>query len=272
MSAAADIQNASGAPLSGRSVVVTRALEQSGALAAPLEALGAEVLAFPVIAIADPPDWQPVDDAIRNLATYDWVVLTSSNAVERFFARLPFVDRSAEALSRVKVAAIGRSTAVRMRELGVEPDLIPAQARAEGMVEAFRGLGAGAGWRVLVPRALEAREVLPDELRALGATVDVVAVYRSVPAEPVAAVLERFRAGTIDAVTFTSGLIAKRFAETIAAAGLDAASVMRDVAVASIGPVTSDAIRELGYEVDVEAPQATMASLAEAIGSHFSAP
>jgi len=270
MATAADNPHDIGAPLRGRSVVVTRPLAQARELAEPLQAYGAEVLAMPVLAIVDPPDLQPLDDAIARLATYDWVVLTSTNAVERFFGRVVFVDRTAVALSHVKLAAVGRSTAKRMRDTGVEPDLVPEDARAEGLVDAFASLGVGEGCRVLIPRAVEAREVLPGALREMGAHVDVVPVYATVPAEPDDAVVARLREGSVDAVALTSGAISRAFFSAMADAGLgDPEHVSARLVVASIGPVTSNELRELGVEPDVEAPEATMASLAETIAEHF---
>jgi uroporphyrinogen III methyltransferase/synthase len=272
MASSHDIPHDLRAPLRGRSVVVTRPLDQARALAEPLAALGAEVLAMPVLEVVDPPDSGPIDDAIRELASFDWVVLTSSNAVDRFFARLRCAEASAEGLSAVKVAAVGSATADRMREQGVEPDLVPARARAEGLVEAFRELGVGSGCRVLVPRALKAREVLPDALREMGAEVEVAPVYQVVPVEPDPGVVARLREGTVDCVTFTSGAIAREFVNALEAAGLDAGDVMSRLVLATIGPVTTDDLEVIGYRAGIEAPQATMRSLAEAIAEYFEQP
>ncbi|MDR3687176.1 MAG: uroporphyrinogen-III synthase [Coriobacteriia bacterium] len=258
-----------GAPLAGRSVVITRTREQAASLAEPLEAFGAEVLAMPVLAVVDPPDPSAVDAAIAELTSYDWVVLTSTNAVDRFFARLVFVDRAAEALSHVKIAAVGRATAAHLRVKDVEPDLVPDDARAEGLVAAFGSLGVGEGCRVLVPRALKAREVFPDALRAMGAEVDVVPVYQTVAVEPAPEVLERLRAGSVDCVSFTSGAIAEAFFSAIRSAGIEPGALMAGVAVASIGPVTTEALKALGYKDDIEAEKQTMASLAQAIADYF---
>ncbi|MEI7815420.1 MAG: uroporphyrinogen-III synthase, partial [Coriobacteriia bacterium] len=134
-----------------------------------------------------------------------------------------------------------------------------------------RDMGAGPGWRVLIPRAEDAREVLPEELRAMGCAVDVVCVYRTQLAEADPAIIERLRVGSVDIVTFTSGAIARGFVSAIEASGLDAEQVMGQLAVASIGPVTSDAIRELGFAVDVEATESTMGSLVDAVAERFSA-
>jgi uroporphyrinogen III methyltransferase / synthase len=269
---AADTAQDNDAPLAGRSIVITRPRAQARKLAEPLEALGAEVLTMPVLEVTDPPDPAAVDAAILALPDYDWVVLSSTNAVDRFFARLMFVDRTAEALSHVKIAAVGRATAAHLREKGVEPDLVPDDARAEGLVAAFRALGVGEGCRMLVPRALVAREVLPDELRAMGARVDVVPTYQTVPVEPDPAVIGRLREGTVDVVAFTSGAIARAFASALREAGLDPDEVLSRVAIASIGPVTSDELVTLGYRPAIEASKAMMASLAQAIGEYFRGP
>jgi uroporphyrinogen III methyltransferase/synthase len=254
-----------GAPLSGRSVIVTRTLAQAHTLVEPLESLGAEVLAFPVLETVDPDDWAPLDAAIANLADYDWVVLTSTNGVDRFLKRFRAVKGSRDAILGAKFAAVGSATAEKLAKHGLPPALVPADFRAEGLVEAFRGLGAGPGCRVLIPRAEDAREILPDALRAMGCNVDVVCVYRTQLAESDPAVIERLRTGAVDVVTFTSGAIARGFVSAIEGAGLDAETTLAGLAVASIGPVTSDAIRELGLAVDIEAAESTMGSLVDAI-------
>jgi len=260
-----------GAPLSGRSVIVTRTLAQAHTLAEPLASLGAEVLAFPVLETVDPEDWGALDSAIANLASYDWVVLTSTNGVERFLRRFRVVGGSSDAIVAAKFAAVGSATAAKLARHGLPPAVVPTDFRAEGLADAFRDMGAGPGWRVLIPRAEDAREVLPDELRAMGCEVDVVCVYRTRLAEADPAIIERLRAGSVDIVTFTSGAIARGFVSAIEASGLDAERVMAQLAVASIGPVTSDAIRDLGFAVDVEATESTMGSLVDAVAERFSA-
>jgi uroporphyrinogen III methyltransferase/synthase len=169
-----DTSAITGAPLNGRSVIVTRTLAQAHTLAKPLEALGAEVLAFPVLETVDPKDWGPLDAAIADLASYDWVVLTSTNGVDRFLKRFRAVKGSRDAILGAKFAAVGSATAEKLATHGLPPALVPADFRAEGLVEAFRELGAGPGCRVLIPRAEDAREILPDELGAMGCDVDVV--------------------------------------------------------------------------------------------------
>jgi uroporphyrinogen III methyltransferase/synthase len=255
-------------PLAGRSVLVTRTAEQAGALGDRLAELGAEVVAFPVIETVEPRSWLATDQAIERLGEYDWLVLTSTNGVDRFFERLFELDRDARSLAGVRVAAVGSATADRLFDRGIRPDLVPADFRAEGLIEAFdeRGVGA-AGERVLVARALEAREVLPETLRERGAVVDVVPVYQVVAAQADPAVVERLRAGDIDVITFASGGTAARFVEVVGAAGLDADAVLRGAALASVGPVTTEALRAMGHEVAVEPDESTMGALAEAIAA-----
>jgi uroporphyrinogen III methyltransferase/synthase len=215
---------------------------------------------------ADPDDWGPADAAIGCLADYDWIVLTSTNGVSAFLRRFKEQGGSREALLGSKLAAVGSATAEKMRRHGIPAQLVPADFRAEGLVDAFREMGAGSGWRVLLPRACEAREVLPDSLRKLGVSVDDVAVYNTQRVAPEPAVLLRLAAGTVDCVTVTSGAIGKALVATLLEAGVDPERVLAGVVVASIGPVTTHALEALGYRVDLEAPQATVDSLARAIG------
>jgi uroporphyrinogen-III synthase len=248
-------------PLTGRSVVVTRAVEQAAGLSAPLEALGADVLIMPIIAIVGPEDWEPADEAIESLDAYDWVVLTSVNGVDALDERMRLHGLRIQDLACKRVAAVGSTTAARLRECGVEPTIVPERFRAEGLVAELRAIGPAAGRRVLIARAAEAREVLPDDLRGLGFDVTVVAVYRVVSAAPPAEVLDRFEDGGVDAVVFASGGTARRFVEVLADAGMDARELLVGPVVASIGPVTTDALHELGIAVDVQAEEATAASV-----------
>jgi uroporphyrinogen III methyltransferase/synthase len=256
-------------PLSGRSVVVTRSAGQASALAEPLEALGAAVLALPVIEMADPEDWAPADAAIERIDSYDWIVLTSANGVEALDARMSVHGLRIGDLRGGPIAVVGSSTAERLRESGLEPAVVPEHFRAEGLVAALRQAGLRAGDRVLVARAQEAREVLPEELRALGAIVDVVPVYRVVTVVPPADVLERLASGGFDAVVFASGGTARRFVEVLADVGMDAVQMLVDPVVVSIGPVTTEALHGLGIAVDEEAESSTSASIVDAIVGRF---
>jgi len=259
-----------GAPLAGRSVLVTRTAEQAHALVDPLTALGAEVLVMPVLETVDPDDWGPVDDAIRALDTYDWLVFTSTNSVDRFLRRFRPAGGSRDALLGIRIAAVGSATANRLAHHGLPPVLVPDDFRAEGLIAEFRAMGPDECRRVLLPRALEAREVFADALTEMGCVLDVVTVYRVQAARPVPEVIERLRERTVDAVTFTSGAIASAFVTALDASGLDADEVMSGLTVASIGPVTTEALQALGYSADIEADESTMASLAVAVGLAFS--
>jgi uroporphyrinogen III methyltransferase/synthase len=250
-------------PLFGKTVVVTRSREQASALTDRLADLGAEVLEFPTIRMVEPESWEPVDEAIRRIGDYDWIVFTSVNGVGMFFDRLENADLDARALSNARVAAIGPATAARCIERGIRPDYVPEEYRAEGVLEGFLERGVGEGTKVLVPRALEAREVLPDTLRERGATVDVVPVYRTVLGNGGGSVLERLADATVDVVTFTSSSTVRNFVEL--AKGIDLADAMKSVLVASIGPITSDTARELGLTVGVEAEEYTIPGLVQAI-------
>ncbi|MHB8762407.1 MAG: uroporphyrinogen-III synthase [Coriobacteriia bacterium] len=265
-----DTSAVGGGQLTGCRVLVTRAPHQAAGLAGPLEALGAEVVIAPVIDTIEPRDWAPADAAIAELASYGWVVFTSTNAVERFLGRMREIGFPLSALDLIRVAAVGPSTAERLSEFGVQVHLVPSDYRAEGLVDEFARAGAGPGWRVLIPRAERAREILPESLRASGAHVDVVPVYRTVPAVPAPDVVALLRAGAIDVITFTSPSTVRHFLAWLEAAGLDPSAVMARVAAASIGAVTSAALRARGYAAAVEAESSTAAGLVTAIAAHCS--
>lgn len=248
--------------LEGKRVVVTRSREQAGALVGLLVEAGAEPLVFPCIELVDPPDTAPLDGAIRDLDVYAWVVFTSANTVERFFARLAGGDRDARHLHGLRVASVGPATTSALRAHGIEPDFVPDEYVGEGLLTGLCARGVGAGTRVLLPRALEAREVLPDGLRERGARVDVVPVYQTVTGTGDAAVLERLRAGEADAVTFTSPSTVRGFLRL--AEGVDTKRLL----VAAIGPVAARAAREAGLEVAVEPDEYTAPALVAALDAY----
>ncbi len=257
-------------PLAGRSVIVTRAREQAGELVGLLIERGAHAIELPAIDIADPPDWGPCDRAIEHLADYDWIVFTSRNAVDRFTARLP----GRLGAFAGKIAAVGPATASRLLELGAPPGRVPADghaARAEGLLDALACEDL-ADQRVLLPRALVAREILAEGLRARGAEVDVVPVYRLVGSDAWAEeALNRLRARQVDAVCFASGATAEMFFTSLGLSERDETDLVAGVCLASLGPVTSDTLRRLGHPPTVEAGERTMASLVQALVDHFAA-
>ena len=158
-------------PLMGRSIVVTRAREQASELVKRLSDLGAECLECPTIKVAPPDDLKPLDMAIENLSTYDWLIFTSVNGVNFFFNRLFAKNKDVRALSNVHTAVIGPATAKRLFDFGLQSDIVPESYRAESIIKAFAGKDIN-GKKILLPRAKEARPILPSELARMGAVVD----------------------------------------------------------------------------------------------------
>jgi uroporphyrinogen III methyltransferase/synthase len=231
-------------PLAGVSVAVTRARAQASALAGRLRGLGARVVEAPAIRV------EPLDPPVGDLSRFDLVCFTSPNGVERFFAADGV--RDARALAGATVAAIGPGTARALRAQGIAADVIPERSVAESLVEALRDVPVH---RALIARAEEARDVLPDALRDRGAEVEVLALYRTV-AEDLDADARAAALGS-DYATFTSASSARFFHE--------AAGTLDGPRVVSIGPVTSDALRALGREPDVEATAHTPDGLVAAL-------
>jgi len=253
-------------PLFGKTVVVTRAREQASDLVVRLEALGANCLEIPTIEVVPPSTWDPVDRAIDNLAGYDWLVFTSVNGVGFFFERLFHRKKDARALSRARTAVIGPATAKRLADFGLASDIVPESFRAESVVAAFANEDM-AGKRVLLPRALEARAVLPEALARRGAVVDEVAVYRTVAVDKGRAdLLDALHHKQVDLVTFTSSSTVQHFKALLPEKGL---TLMQGVKVASIGPITTDTALALGFGVDVTASRYTIDGLVEAILVHW---
>jgi uroporphyrinogen III methyltransferase/synthase len=246
-------------PLFGQRIVITRAKAQADALTSKLAALGAEPVELPTIEIAPAAEYAPLDRAIERLAEYDWLIFTSVNGVKFFLDRLDRSNTDLRAI-RGKICAIGPATRAAIQALHLKVDLMGKEYVAEGLLEAFRGHDL-ASKRVLLPRAAVARDLVPAELTRRGALVDVVEAYRTVMPESAAArAREIFSAPHHpDWIVFTSASTVQNF---VAAAG---AELLRDVRVASIGPVTTAAARELGIAVIVEAREYTINGLLDAI-------
>jgi uroporphyrinogen III methyltransferase/synthase len=252
-------------PLSGRRIVVTRARAQASGFAAELESLGAEVIRFPTIRIDGAPDVDALRRAAAGVGEFDWVVFTSANGVEHFWGALEAGGLDARALAGVRVCALGPATAAELARHGVRADLVPDEYVAEATVEALAAAVELRGTRVLIPRAEVARPVLPDSLRERGAEVVEVAAYRTVQDGTGAEeVRRRIQAGEVDLVTFTASSTVRSFAELV---GTETGRA----ALASIGPITSGTLRELGMRVDVEAAEYTIPGLVTAIRKLFEA-
>lgn len=240
--------------LAGRRVVVTRARDQAAAFVALLEARGARVIALPTIA-TEPADPADVDRAVAALETYEWIVFSSANVVRYFLERV--AARGTPHLpAALRVAAVGQATARLLAERGIRVDAVPEEFVGVRVAEAMGDLR---GRRVLLPRADIGRAETVQALEAAGATVEVVTLYRTVPAPPDPAGLAALAEG-VDAITFTS---ASTFTNLLPMLGDRAAVLLSPVVIASIGPVTSAAIRAAGLPVHVEPAEHTTAALAE---------
>jgi len=253
-------------PLAGRRIVVTRAREQAAELVEALAALGAEVITAPTIRIEPLADLEPLRVALARLERYDWVVFTSQNSVQVVFDMQAARGKTSRPLGKARIAAIGPATGSALSAHGVAVDVLPEGHVAESLVEAMASRGELRGARVLLPQAEFARDVVAEGLRALGADVDVIAVYRTVPAlEEGAALAQQILSGRIDVITFTSSSTVHSFVQSV---GADAASSGR-FSAAVIGPITAATAREYGLPVAIEAAQYTAAGLVDALARHF---
>ncbi len=249
-------------PLLGKGIVVTRAREQASGLAQSLAELGAHVIQFPTIEIHELTDFSAVDAAIEALDSYQWLVFTSVNGVKHFWKRLQKHGLDTRAIFGKKVAAIGPATADILRERGIEPDFIPERYVAEGVVEGMLKLGMK-GQRILIPRALEAREVLPEALREAGATVDILPVYETKPAGAHKdEVLEALAAGQLHCVTFGSSSTVDNFLSLV-----DAETLKKhpQVQLAAIGPVTAKTLESHGLPCHIQPKEYTIPALVDTL-------
>lgn len=254
-------------PLFSRRVLVLRAVAQAEATARAIRERAAEPVIFPVIEICAPPDPAPLRRAAENLAGYDWVLFTSANGVERFFDVLGELGRDARAFAAARVGVIGPKTAAALARYGLRADLVADEFIGEDLARAV--LERGPARRVLLPRALVAREALPDALRAAGVSVDVVPAYQTRPIGPERAreLIERFERTEIDVVLFTASSTVDAL---VGALGARAAELLARTTVASIGPVTTRAAARHGLRVDVTADEYTIEGLLDALERHAS--
>ena len=252
-------------PLFGRRIVVTRTRKQAGALSGALGRLGADVFELPTIRIEPPKELREFAELVRDVHGYDWLVFTSPNGVTAFFEMFFKLYNDARAIGGVRIAAIGPATAARVRDYHLAVDLQPEEFVAEAVVAAFQKQGSVENERFLLARAETARDVLPKELSRLGAIVDEAIAYRTVPeTEDVSGGIARFRSEGADLITFTSSSTVENFM----ALKLPLPATLK---TASIGPVTSKTMRELGLTVDVEARQYDIPGLVAAVRKYYGA-
>ncbi len=256
-------------PLLGKRIVVTRARAQASELTEQLADLGADCLECPTIEVAPPDSYAPLDAAVADLKRYQWVVFTSVNGVDAFFQRLTLQGRDARALGHLRTAAIGPATAERLRSHGVGTDILPQTYQAESVVAAFAKEPVRGG-RILLPRAKEARTILPEQLRAMGAEVDEVPAYQTLASrEKADELLTALQARTIDMVTFTSSSTVTNFKALLPEDQADV--LMQGTAIACIGDITAQTAARLGFKVDLVAEVFTIKGLCDAIVKYYQA-
>jgi uroporphyrinogen III methyltransferase / synthase len=253
-------------PLTGRRIIVTRPRTQSRGFAEMLERYGAEVVLLPTIETAPVASYDRLDVALEQIAQYHWLLFTSVNGVKYFIERLQTDGKSVDQLRHLQIGTIGPETARAVTGLSLQVTAVPAEYRAEALVTV---LGDVRGQRILLPRAAEAREVLPKELRNLGAQVDEIPVYET--RRPQTAETEKVRAllatAQIDMVTFTSSSTVRNF--VAAFAGENLSKLLQTTRIGCIGPITADTVREYGLTVTVQSSVYTIPGFTEAIVEYF---
>ena len=258
-------------PLLGKKILVTRAREQASGFSDLLRLRGAEPMEFPVIKIQRLENDDALDSALSELSRYDWVVFTSANAVPVFAERLAAQNLDARAFGKAKIATIGPATAQAVfASLRIRADYTPTEAVAEAVLSQWPDPDM-TGRRVLLPRAAEAREILPDQLRQRGANVDVIPIYETMlDAAESDALREMLRNGEIDVLTFTSSSTVRNFAQALTNGNpSELPALVGNVLVAAIGPVTADTARELGLPPQITAAEHTLLGLLAAIETFF---
>jgi uroporphyrinogen III methyltransferase/synthase len=258
-------------PLFGRRILVTRPREQAAEMSELVESLGGEAIEAPMIRIVPPEDYSVLDEACRQVSSYNWLVFSSANAVEAFMGRLLASPLDLRALAGVKLCAVGPATTDRLARYGLKVDLVPAEYRAEAIAHAFSQSGDVSGLTVLIPRADIGREVVGDELRRQGAHVTEVVAYRTQVVDPEREgepdVYRMLLDRRVDAIMFTSASTVRNFVKIIGAE--PAADLLRTTVVACIGPVTAEAAQQLGIRASVMPSTYTIPALVDALVDHF---
>ena len=253
-------------PLFGKTVVITRPEEQSEAFMQGLLERGAEPFLFPVIETVPPEDWGPLDNAIQKLDGYDGLIFTSVNGVKFFMRRLKEKGKDVRELKGLRLYAIGPKTEKAVNALGINVDVVPEDYVAESLL-ASMGKENIKGKKFLLPRAAVARETLPDQLRAQGATIDVAPAYQTIrPKTDTGELIRRIEEGSVHAVTFTSSSTVTHFMGLI---GAELIPKLAKVTIACIGPVTAKTAEKAGLKVDIMAEEYTVDGLIEALEKHF---
>jgi uroporphyrinogen-III synthase len=251
-------------PLANKRILITRTRHQASDLAAQLEALGATTILIPTIEIVPPASFAALDAALTCLRTYDWLLFTSANAVEAFHRRAQLLH-----LTQLPkhIAVIGPATLAAANTIGLTVDLIPPQYIAESLAESL--LPESPGKSFLLVRAADARDHLPETLTAAGAAVTIAEAYRNqLPPDSIPALQTLFASPETypDAITFTSASTARNLCALLEAANQ---TLPPNITLASIGPITSQTLRDLGHEPTIEAPEPAISALVESLRIHF---
>jgi len=258
-------------PLFGKRVLVTRPREQAAELVDLLTALGADSIEAPMIRMAPPEDPDPLLRAASNPEAFDWIVFTSANAVDAFMTALLDGERDVRALKGPRICTSGTATAEKLATYGIKVDLIPREFRADAVVASLLALGSMEGARVLLPRADIGREVIAEGLREAGAIVTEVIAYRTIledaQREGDPDIYGMLLEGRIDVATFTSPSAIRNFAKIHGADQV--VDLLKNTVVATIGPVTADAARQLGIAVTIQPKTYTVPALVDAIAAHY---
>ncbi|MBF0235317.1 MAG: uroporphyrinogen-III C-methyltransferase, partial [Desulfamplus sp.] len=254
-------------PFHGKRIVVTRARAQSSGLIATLTELGATCIEIPTIKVVPPSDNTPLEKAIANIKNYDWIVFTSVNGVKFFFDTLFKIGRDVRDMGHLKCACIGPVTKEELFTHGIVSDILPESYRAESVVQAFSDIDIS-GKNILLPRAKEARSVLPEELTKMGAVLDEVTAYVTEQvSDEKDKLIELLQKGGIDMITFTSSSTVKNFKSLLPDDKFG--QLMKNVKVASIGPITSDTAQEEGMQPDIVATDYTIPGLVKAMVEYY---
>lgn len=257
--------------LSGRTIVITRPRAQAETFATALESLGADVIVCPTIEIAELDNYERLDEAIDHLFGYDWIIFTSANAVAFFFDRFAKTKHTVSECDELRVCAIGEATAEKLHELHVHVDVIPTASKAEGVFSALEEFVGGkeslASLNFLLPRAMVARDYLPNALEAAGARVDVVPAYRTLIPNVDRARLAAMLAGGADCITFTSSSAVKNLAQLFDTQ--DLGTFLAETAIACIGDVTASTAADHGLTIRIQPQRSTIPELVHAIADFF---
>ncbi len=254
-------------PMSGRKIIVTRAADQASEFSNMLKDLGATVLECPTIKLVEPDSWVELDTAIDDLKNFDWIVFTSVNAVRFFFERLTIRGFDCRVLAKSKICTVGPKTAEAIRLHGIRPDMIPSDYKAEGVIAEFSALDV-TGKHILFPRADKARDIITTELQKMGAHVHAPITYQNIiPDRLCPEALLALEKRSIDCIAFTSSSTVINLSHML---GVDLLTdMLKGVAVASIGPITTKTCRDIGLKVNIQPQEYLLSALTKSIEQHF---